>query len=180
MKRLKKIIINVSLIVIAYFLYFLQSNFFSWFTIAGVMPNLFVIFILFIGLFYGRTAGVVYGLVVGMILDLVIGKQIGVNMIGFGIIGFLAALFDRNFSKDSRATIMFMVLGATIIFEMIVYVADGVLYASNIEVFNFIKILAIEIIYNLILTIIIYPLIQKFGYYIENEYKENKILTRYF
>ena len=101
-------------------------------------------------------------------------------MIGFGIIGFLAALFDRNFSKDSRATIMFMVLGATIIFEMIVYVADGVLYASNIEVFNFIKILAIEIIYNLILTIIIYPLIQKFGYYIENEYKENKILTRYF
>ena len=150
------------------------------FTIAGVMPNLFVIFILFIGLFYGRTAGVVYGLVVGMILDLVIGKQIGVNMIGFGIIGFLAALFDRNFSKDSRATIMFMVLGATIIFEMIVYVADGVLYASNIEVFNFIKILAIEIIYNLILTIIIYPLIQKFGYYIENEYKENKILTRYF
>ena len=180
MKKLKKVIIHVSLVVIAYFLYFLQSNFFNWFTIAGIMPNLFVIFILFIGLFHGRTAGIVYGLVVGMILDLVIGKQIGVNMIGFGIIGFLAALFDRNFSKDSRATIMFMVLGATIIFEMIVYVADGVLYASNIEVFNFIKILAIEIIYNLILTIIIYPLIQKFGYYIENEYKENKILTRYF
>ena len=177
---MKKTIINISLVVIAYFLYFLQSNFFNWFTIAGVMPNLFVIFILFIGLFYGKTAGIVYGLIIGMVLDLVLGKQIGINMITLGIIGFLAALFDKNFSKDSRATIMFMVLGATIIFEVMVYVANVILYAINIELFNFIKILAIEVIYNLILTIIIYPLIQKFGYYIENEYKENKILTRYF
>ena len=155
MKELKKTIINISLVVIAYFLYFLQSNFFNWFTIAGVMPNLFVIFILFIGLFYGKTAGIVYGLIIGMVLDLVLGKQIGINMITLGIIGFLAALFDKNFSKDSRATIMFMVLGATIIFEVMVYIANGILYASNMELFNFIKILAVEVIYNLILTIII-------------------------
>ena len=32
----------------------------------------------------------------------------------------------------------------------------------------------------LIIVIILYPLIQKFGYSIENEYKGNKILTRYF
>ena len=50
----------------------------------------------------------------------------------------------------------------------------------NVEIFNFIRILLIEVIFNLILTIIIYPLIQKFGYIIENEYKGNKILTRYF
>ena len=177
---MKKAIINISLVAIAYFFYFLQSNFFNWFTIAGVMPNLFVILILFIGLFQGRIPGIVYGLVIGMVLDLALGKQIGINMIALGIIGFLSALFDKNFSKDSRATIMFMVLGATIIFEVMVYVANVILYAINIELFNFIKILSIEVIYNLILTIIIYPLIQKFGYYIENEYKDNKILTRYF
>ena len=177
---MKKTIINISLVVIAYFLYFLQSNFFNWFTIAGVMPNLFVIFILFIGLFYGKTAGIVYGLIIGMVLDLVLGKQIGINMITLGIIGFLAALFDKNFSKDSRATIMFMVLGATIIFEVMVYIANGILYASNMELFNFIKILAVEVIYNLILTIIIYPLIQKWGHMLEEIFKARNILTRYF
>lgn len=118
------------------------------------MPSLFVIFILFIGLFSNRTTGVVYGLAVGILLDLAIGKQIGMNMIGLGLIGFLAALFDKNFSKDSRATIMFMVMGATIIFEVIVYLANGIIFASNMELFNFIKILAVEVIYNLILTII--------------------------
>lgn len=177
---MKKAIINIILIVITYFLYFLQSNFFSWFTIAGVMPNLFVILILFIGLFSSRTMGVGYGLVVGIILDFILGKQIGMNMIGLGLIGLLAALFDKNFSKDSRATIMFMVLGATIVFEVIVYFINVIIFSSNIELINFIKILSIEVIFNLIITIIIYPLIQKFGYYMENEYKGNKVLTRYF
>lgn len=177
---MKKVIINISLIITVFVLYFLQSNFFNWFVIAGVMPNLFIIFILFIGLFSNKTTGIVYGLAVGMLLDLAIGKQIGINMVGLGVIGLLAALFDKNFSKDSRATIMFMVMGATIIFEVIVYLANVIILTNNIEILNFIKILSVEVIYNIILTIILYPLMQKFGYYMENEYKGNKILTRYF
>ena len=89
-------------------------------------------------------------------------------------------MFNKNFSKDSRITIMFMVFGTTIIFEVLVYFIKYVLYSTNIEVLNFIEILIVEVIYNILITIIIYPLIQKFGYYIENTYKGNKILTRYF
>ena len=177
---MKKLTINMFLILTAFIIYFLQSNFFNWFTISHVMPNLFVIFILFIGLFSNRITGIVYGVVLGGILDLTIGTQIGINAVGLGVIGFLAATFDKNFSKDSRATIMFMVLGTTLIFEILVYILNYVIFSTNIEIINFIKILAIEIIYNLIIVIILYPLIQKFGYSIENEYKGNKILTRYF
>lgn len=177
---MKKLTINIFLILTAFILYFLQANFFNWFTIAKVMPNLFVIFVLFIGLFSNRITGVIYGVVIGGILDLVIGTQIGINAVGLGVIGFLAATFDKNFSKDSRATIMFMVLGATLIFEVIVYILNYMVFSTNIEIVNFIRILAIEIIYNLIIVIILYPLMQKFGYSIENEYKGNKILTRYF
>lgn len=177
---MKKLTINICIILTAFIIYFLQANFFNWFTISGVMPNLFIIFVLFIGLFSNRMTGVVYGVILGAILDLVIGTQIGINAVGLGIIGFLAATFDKNFSKDSRATIMFMVLGATLIFEIIVYILNYIVFSTNIEIINFIKILAIEIIYNLIIVIIIYPLMQKFGYSIENEYKGNKILTRYF
>ncbi len=177
---MKKFIMNILIILSAFIIYFLQSNFFNWFTISGVMPSLFVILTLFIGLFANRITGVVYGVVIGGVLDLVIGTQIGINAVGLGIIGFLAATFDKNFSKDSRATIMFMVLGATFIYEIIVYILNYIIFSTNIEIVNFIKILAIEIIYNLIIVIVLYPLIQKFGYSIENEYKGNKILTRYF
>lgn len=177
---MKKLIINILIILVAFIIYFLQSNFFNWFTISGVMPNLFVIFILFIGLFSNRMTGMVYGVIIGSILDLAIGTQIGINAVGLGIIGFLAATFDKNFSKDSRATIMIMVLVATLIYEVIIYILNYIIFSINVEIINFIKILAIEIIYNLIIVIIIYPLFQKFGYSIENEYKGNRILTRYF
>ena len=148
---MKKIIINISLIIAAFIIYFLQANFFDWFTIARIMPNIFIIFILFIGLFTNRLTGMVYGVVLGIILDLVIGQQVGINAIGYGIIGFLAATFDKNFSKDSRATIMFMVLGAKIIFEVVTYILADVILSRNVEILNFVKILSIEVIYNLII-----------------------------
>ena len=144
------------------------------------MPNLFVILVLFIGLFANKTMGTIYGIIVGLILDLIIGNKVGIYAVGLGIIGFLAGLFDKNFSKDSRITIMVMVLASTIIFEVIRYLLNYVLLSNSLELVNFAKILFIEVIYNLILTIIFYPLMQKVGYYIENEYKGNKILTRYF
>ena len=177
---MKKLVINIVLIIMAFILYFLQSNFFNWFTISGIMPNTFIIYILFIGLFSNSTMAVLYGMILGITLDFSIGTGLGINAIAYGIIGLLAAIFDKNFSKDSRATIMLMVMGATFLFEMIVYVMNFAIFGINIEIINFVKILAIEIIYNLILSIIIYPLLQKFGYYIENIYKGNKILTRYF
>ena len=177
---MKKVLINIELIFIAFVIYYLQSNFFNWFNIAGVMPSLFTIFILFIGLFSKKTMGTIYGIVIGFMLDLLIGTKVGVNAFALGLIGFLATVFDKNFSKDSRMTIMLMVLGATIIYEVLYYILNYVIFNANIEILNFVRILSIEVIFNIILTIIIYPLMQKFGYYIENEYKGNKLLTRYF
>lgn len=180
MNKLKKTIINIALIIATLIIYYMQSNFFVWFNIAGVMPNLFVILVLFIGLFASRTMGTVYGIAIGLLLDLVFGSKIGVCAGTLGIIGFLAGVFDKNFSKDSRMTIMFMVMGSTIIFETANYILNYIISSTNVEIVNFIIILTIEVIFNLLLTIVLYPLIQKAGYYIENEYKGNKILTRYF
>ena len=177
---MKKTIINIVLVLTAFIIYYLQSNFFSWFNIAGVMPNLFVILVLFIGLFSSATMGTIYGISIGIVLDFLLGSKIGIYAVALGLIGFLAGVFDKNFSKDSRMTIMFMVLGSTIIFEVLNYLLNYIFLSTNIEIISFIIILAVEIIYNLILTIILYPLLQKAGYYIEDEYKGNKILTRYF
>ena len=70
---MKKTIINIILVLITFIIYFLQSNFFSWFTIAGIMPNVFIILVLFIGLFASRTMGTAYGAAIGLFLDFTIG-----------------------------------------------------------------------------------------------------------
>lgn len=177
---MKKTLINIFLILTILIIYYLQANFFTWFNIAKVMPNVFIILVLFIGLFSTRTMGTCYGIGIGLLLDFLLGNRIGVNAATLGILAFLAGEFDKNFSKDSRMTIMLMVLCSTVLVESANYFINYILLSTNIEIISFIIILIIEIVYNLILTIILYPLIQKAGYYIENEYKGNKILTRYF
>lgn len=177
---MRKILINIILILVAFVLYYLQLDFFDWFTIAGIKPNLFIIFVLFIGLFGNGSMGTIYGAIIGLFLDFIFQEKVGINVLGLSLIGFLAIGFDKNFSKDSRMTIMLMVLGATIIFEVLSYFLNYVLYATNLDLLIFIKLLLIETIYNVIITIIIYPILQKFGYYMENEYAGNRILTRYF
>ena len=123
---------------------------------------------------------IIYASALGIFLDLIFNSKIGVNLFGYVLIGVIGTIFFFFFSKDSRITIMFMVFGTTIIFEILTYFISYVLYSTNVEILSFLKILIVEVIYNILITIIIYPALQKFGYYIENTYKGNKILTRYF
>lgn len=177
---MKKVIAILCLIITFFIIYFLQANFFTWFTIAGVMPNLFVVFILFISLFTGKKLGISLGLIFGIYLDLLVGRTIGISGIVLAVIGFLGEYLDNNFSKESRITIMLMVTGATILYELSEYIFYIFRLGISFEVYQFIKILIIEVLYNSIIVAIIYPIIQKAGYGLENIFKTKNILTRYF
>ena len=81
--------LSILVILIAFlFLYFLQSNFFSWFTISEISPNLFIILTLLIGLFAGKKLGSCMGLFFGLYLDIVIGKNLGLSTVMLTLVGF--------------------------------------------------------------------------------------------
>lgn len=177
---MKKTLTIIILIIIFLIIYLLQSNLFSWFHLAGIKPNLFVIFILIIGLFSGRVRGTTLGILFGIMLDFFIGKSIGISGIMLGAVGFLGGLLDKNFSKDSRFTMMIMIIIATCFYEIGGYVFHFFVNNANVDILLFIKILIIENFFNIMITIALYPMIIKLGYKLEKIYKENKILTRYY
>ena len=177
---MKKFIINIILFITFIIIYILQANLFTWFTIAGVMPNLFVIFILFIGLYASKNLGAIYGVILGLLIDLFISKKVGITAIMLGIVGIMGTIFDKNFSKENRLTLIVMVVISTIVFETGSYILGYFVYDTYVQILAFIEILLIECIYNILITIILYPLIQKGGNKIEEEFKGNRILTRYF
>lgn len=177
---MKKFIIHIVLIIFFIIIYLLQAMFFTNFRIAGIMPNLFIILMLYIGLYMGRSYGIIYGIIYGIFIDIWIGKKMGITSIALAVIGLLGGIFDKNFSKDSRITVMFMGGICTVIYEVIVYIIQYLVIGINIEIIEFIKILLIEVLYNLLLIVILYPLMKTTGYEIENEIKGDKILTRYF
>lgn len=94
-KALSIIIIFITFI----FIYFLQSNFFSWFNISGIKPNLFIILSLIIGIFIGKIYGASMGIIFGLLLDLFIGKALGINAIVLGTAGILRRIIYKKFFK---------------------------------------------------------------------------------
>ena len=71
-------------------------------------------------------------------------------------------------------------MGFTAGYEIFVYIYKSIVLSSLVEIDIFIRKLLIEIIYNVFITIILYPLIQKLGYKMEDIFKNPQILTRYF
>jgi len=177
---MKKVVLITILILLFIIIYLLQSNLFNWFNLSGVKPNLFVILVLTIGLFAGKKLGVILGIFFGIVIDCLIGKNIGVSAIMLGFIGFFGEFLDKNFSKDSRITMITMIAISTLVYEVGIIAFNYFINNSVIFSWYLIKTLIIELIYNSIITIIIYSLIIKFGFKLEQNFKENNILTRFF
>ncbi|MBR1654342.1 MAG: rod shape-determining protein MreD [Clostridia bacterium] len=178
--NLKKTISILGIIITFFILYFLQIDLFNWFNIAGIKPNLFIVLVLCLGLFIGRKYAAPIGFIIGIYLDVLAGSQIGISALMYAAIGFLGGYFDKNFSKDSKITILLMVAGSTLLYETVVYIYTIARNAIPLEFWGFIKIVLIETLFNVLLTIILYPLIRKTGYFFEETFKQKKFLTRYF
>ena len=177
---MKKIFIGIMLFLVFMFIYFLEVDVFPFITIAGIIPNLFIVFILFVGLFANPIFAIGFAVVGGILIDSVNSPFIGGTAIMLTIIAFLASYFDRNFSKENRITIILMVAGATAIYEIGIYLLRFAIVGFDLEIMAAVKIILIEIVYNVLISIIIYPLMQKAGYAIDRVFKRNNMLTRYF
>lgn len=171
--------IDIIIIVLTFlFIYFLQVNFFTWFNIAGIMPNLFVPLITMIGMFLKKDFGFFFGVVFGLLLDFFIGIRVGIYSIALGLVGLISGLLEKSFSKDSKITVIIITLILTAIFETIVYILNIIFVGvPNVDIINFLSIVLVECFYNTILIIILYPLFSKFGSKLEEDFINKSFLN---
>lgn len=141
------------------------------------MPNLFVALIMLISLFMKKKSGFIFGVLFGLLLDLFVGIRIGINAISLGIVGLLTEILDKNFSKDNRITVMFLISVLTIIAEVIVYILQVLFLDANIQIYEFIKIIMIEVLYNAMLMALFYPAFFTFGNKLEEDFMNNTFLN---
>lgn len=171
------LLVAVLLIIAFIIIYFLQANVFSNFTISGIKPNLFIIFILIIGLFGNNFLSILFSIICGIWLDSLYSESIGITSAMLCLIGFMATWFDSLWSKDEKISIVIMVFIATFIFEFGSYFLKSIIFDFEIEIKIFFKILALEELYNVLLTIIFFGLIKKLGYGMERKLKRTNMYT---
>lgn len=88
MKKFHLKYIFISLIIIL-----LQSTVVLYFSISNIVPDLLLIWIIFIAIKWGQIPGTIYGFGIGLIFDLVSGGFIGLSSLSKAISGFITGYF---------------------------------------------------------------------------------------
>lgn len=177
---MKRVRIILFIIAIYLFMYFLQVNFFSWFNISGVQPNLFVVLALFVGLYTNTKFGTIMGFFLGLYTDFLFSDSVGISAVLFTLIGYSGEILQKRFPKNSKITLIIMSSITTAIYEVIRVCYRHLFFSSDIGFISFVVTLAIELLFNALLIIIFYPLINKSGEILDDTFNGNDTVTKYF
>ena len=104
----------------------LESTLLEEFKVAGVKPDLLLIFVVFWALFNGKTEGVKMGFIFGLAEDLFVSRFIGLNVLCKMSVGYLVGMMENRFFKDNYLVPVITLLIATIV--------NNVLYMLIIQI----------------------------------------------
>ena len=145
------------LIILVCFL--LESTVFHNLTFASVCPNLMIIVTASFGFMRGKKTGMFVGFVSGLFVDLFWGQILGFHMMLFTVIGYLNGTFERLFYDEDIKLPLILTAASEFVYGLTVYILMFLLRSE----FNFLHylshIIIPELIYTIVVTLGLYPLI---------------------
>lgn len=176
---MKKTVITGTIILITIVLLMLQLSIFNNLKLFNVKPNLFLILLTSLVVYTNKKTTYVFFILTGIILDLLLGGMIGITSISMLISSIIIMSFKNILTKKNMANFLLFILIVTIFYELVYNLIRIGLTNTSFDIY-ILKIISIESIYNILISIIIYPIIEKIGNEIYPEYKKSNILTKYF
>lgn len=154
--------LTIFLIVLFIIINFLLNiTILPYFEIFGIAPNISIAMIVVIALLKGRYYGGVFGIFIGLLHDIFFAPHIGVNPFIYFFIGYLIGYMENIFARDNIINPIIFTTLATIFYNLTYFVF---LYFLNIEfstTYLLQRIISIELIYNSLVSIIIYKIFKK-------------------
>lgn len=141
--------------------FILQTTVLKHFSIMGVAPNTALILVVIFALLRGKYSGAFAGLIAGLLQDIFFGKIIGINALIYFLVGYIVGLLDDKVFKENLVLPFLTILGSTFVYHMVYYLFM-VFLSTNVSLAIMMKdIVVIEMIYNSVITILIYRRVLK-------------------
>lgn len=99
----------------------LQSTVFSHLTVAGVKPDLVLVFLIFYALLHGPLEGALMGVAGGLLQDLLFGQYLGMNALAKLVVGYIFGVLEKKIYKENMLIPMFAIFLGTLLNETILY-----------------------------------------------------------
>lgn len=146
----------ILLTILPFLAIFLQSTFFSAYTINGTVPDMVLVFVIFYALLNGGSKGALYGLFCGLLEDLFMGRFIGMNAISKSLTAYIIGrLQGRVFEENVAVGIIGVIFGSVINAGLIFILAFLYFAMFHLDRAIFINIL-FQTCYNSLITTPIY------------------------
>ncbi|MGL4790756.1 MAG: rod shape-determining protein MreD [Anaerotignaceae bacterium] len=137
----------------------LQSTLFQNFAIRNVIPNTSIIIIVSMSLLRGSWEGMAVGFVAGMLQDTFFGGAMGYYALFGMITGYFVGKFNKGFYRENYVIPFFLCAITTFIYESCIYLT-GFLFTGVMDYGYFlINLIFPEVVYNGVLTIVIYRIL---------------------
>lgn len=135
-------IVSITLLTIS------QSVLGNYIRIQGVVPNLFLIFVISCSLLFEQRQAAFVGFIVGMILDVLWAKVLGLNALIFWYFALTISHFNKKLYRESvLPAILFVSLG-TLLYNFYILVMMFYLKGHAVYWDSFLKLSLTEVLYN--------------------------------
>ena len=151
----------IKIVVISLVVFLLQSTIVQKISINEVIPNLNIITLVLIAIYYDHKTILVYSLVSGVFQDLFTSPYIGINIMLYLLISFLIIRFESVFNKTNIISPIFLVSLGTSIYNILFFIFLKALNL-NFSIYRLFDILIIELTLNVIFGILIFKITQNY------------------
>lgn len=146
-----------ALFVIICFL--LQSTVFNSLSFGGIIPNLMIVVTASYGFMRGRKSGLLVGFFSGLLMDIFFGDILGFYALIYMYIGYLNGIFRKMFYPEDIKLPIALIVGSDFLCNFVIYVLTFFLRGRFQFSYYFLNIIIPEMVYTIIVTCVLYPLL---------------------
>lgn len=146
-----------ALFVIICFL--LQCTVFPSLSFGGIIPNLMIIVTASYGFMRGRKSGLLVGFFSGLLIDIFFGNLLGFYALIYMYIGYLNGIFRKMFYPEDIKLPIALIVSSDFLCNMVIYVLTFLLKGRFQFSYYFLNIIIPEMVYTIIVTCVLYPLL---------------------
>lgn len=167
---MKRTIITTIMIFVCFLL---ESTIFHALNFGGIIPNLLIILTSAYGFMRGRKTGLLVGFFCGLLYDLFYGGKLGFYAMIYMYIGYVNGYFKAIFYPEDIKLPLFLITFSDLCYGLIIYILMFFFRGKFHFSYYFTNIILPEMVYTVLVTIILYPIIFAVNKKLEESEKEN-------
>ncbi len=153
---MKRFVITALLIFICFLL---QCTVFHALAFSGIVPNMLIVLTASFGFMRGEKTGILIGFFCGLLVDIFFGSIIGFYSILYMYFGSMTGKFCTIFYPQDIKLPIALILGSDCFYGFTCYVIMFLLRSRFDFGYYFMHIILPEIVYTIVVTIFLYPII---------------------